>query len=83
MNLYVRQKNITVKKCEVRTSKGGKLYYLVTDDEGEVYGDWRDGLKYRGEFPLRIGVRYGIEWTRSENGLYKNIYSAYEVGNEQ
>ena len=75
----IPQAEIIVKSCEVRTSINGDMYYLITTESGEIYGDWREGKEVEGEFPLKPKKHYKIEYTISRDGKYKNIRSAWIV----
>lgn len=79
MTYIIPQSNITIKEIEIRTSKNGDPYYLITDTKDEVYGDWRSGERMLGEFPLLKGDSYKIEYTVSRDGKYKNVKSAWKV----
>ena len=76
MTYRVPRIEIEVEKVEPRTAKNGTPYFLVTDSLGDMWGDWRDddmGDK------LEVGCKYGIEYTVSKDGKYKNIKTAFKL----
>lgn len=79
--IYIIPKTeIFVTKVEIRTLEDGRMYYLVTDEDGQIWGDWREeGQELYGNFPLEVGFGYKIEYSVSRNGKYQNIKSAWKV----
>ena len=78
MTYQVPRADIEVEKVEVRTANNGTPYFLITDSMGEMYGDWREDDELLGD-KLEVGNKYGIEYTVSKCGNYKNVKSAWRL----
>lgn len=61
----------TIKTAKVEQRNG---YYLITTEKGNRLGDWREGKKAIGIYPLKVGEVYTIEYrVGGKEGQYFNL----------